>query len=113
VRRHAASARAIAIALVVLTALTSAAPGVIAAETKPEAATETSAPLSAAALRAADEAPATALAQTADTSAASDTGPGFMGTGKGKFLAVLFLAGAGWAIYSAHHDREPVRSPVR
>lgn len=110
--RHVVSARSLAGALVFLTALTSAAPPA-SAEPKTEEATATSAPLTDAAVRAAENAPSAALAQTTDTSTRSDTGPGFMSTGKGRFLAVLFLAGAGWAIYSADHDRDPVRSPVR
>ena len=110
--RHAVSARTLAGALVFLTALTSAAPPA-AAEPKPEAAPAATAPLAAAAIRAAANAPSTALAQTTDTTTLSDSDSGFMSTGKGRFLAVLFVAGVSWAIYSAHHDREPVRSPVR
>ncbi len=37
----------------------------------------------------------------------------FLKTTKGKVAIVLFVAGAGWAIYSAKHDREPVKSPIR
>lgn len=112
--RHAATARTLAGALVFLTALTSAAPPV-AADPKPEPATPTTmaTPLSAAIVRAAESAPTTALAQTTDTATLSSSDEGFMSSGKGRFLAVLFLGGVAWAIYSAHHDRDPVRSPVR
>ena len=110
--RHAVSARTLAGALVFLTALTSAAPPT-AAEPKPEAAPAAGAPLTAAVIRAAASAPSTALVQATDTATLSDSDSGFMSTTKGRFLAVLFVAGVSWAIYSAHHDREPVRSPVR
>lgn len=111
-RRLAASARRLTVALVVLTAFTSTAPPA-GAELRPEAAPAAPASLSAAALRAAAAAPSTALAQTADTSSTASSDAGFLGTSKGKLIAVLFVAGAAWAIYSANHDREPVRSPVR
>lgn len=112
-RRLAASARTLTVALVVLTAFTSTAPLAGAGEPRPEAAPAASVSLRAAALRAAAAAPSTALAQTADTSSTASSDAGFLGTSKGKLIAVLFVAGAAWAIYSANHDREPVRSPVR
>lgn len=111
-RRRAACARTLAGALVVLTALTFAAPPAAASEAEPAPVAKTS--LGAAALRVADQAPRSALAQAANTPPdAADSNAGFLGTNKGKFFAVLFVAGAAWAIYSADHDRDPVRSPVR
>lgn len=113
-RRHAACARTLAGALGVLTALTSAAPPAAASEAAREPAPVAKTSLGAAALRVADQAPRSALAQAANTPPdAADSNAGFLGTNKGKFVAVLFVAGAAWAIYSAHHDRDPVRSPVR
>lgn len=109
--RHAVAARTLAGALVILTALTSAAPPA-SAEPKTEA-TAAATPLAAAALRASESAPSTALVQPTDTTTLSDSDRGFLRTGKGRFLAVLFVAGVAWAAYSAHNDREPVRSPVR
>jgi hypothetical protein len=56
----------------------------------------------------------TALAQTKDPGAAGPSSPGaFFHSPRGKVTLVLMGAGAGFALWSIHHDRLPVKSPVR
>ncbi len=37
----------------------------------------------------------------------------FFGTPAGVAAIVLMVAGVGFAVYSANHDRKPVKSPIR
>lgn len=37
----------------------------------------------------------------------------FFGSTRGKVTLALMGAGAGFAVWSIHHDRQPVKSPVR
>jgi hypothetical protein len=46
--------------------------------------------------------------------AAAPSSPGsFFKTTRGKVTLALMGAGAGFALYSIHHDRIPVKSPIR
>ena len=50
----------------------------------------------------------------ARSQAAAPSPPGsFFKTTRGKVTVALMGAGAGFALYSIHHDRIPVKSPVR
>jgi hypothetical protein len=55
---------------------------------------------------------ASVAAQTTDA-APSTASPSFFKTGKGVAVLVLVVAGVGYASYSAVHDRNPVKSPIR
>jgi hypothetical protein len=68
--------------------------------------------LSASAMKAAEKAPRTALAQSAQT-ASSGGGEGFLGSTKAKVAAAVFLGGLAWTIYSNSDGRDPVKSPIR
>jgi len=53
-------------------------------------------------------------AQPQDPGAAAPTSPGqFFKSTKGKVTLALMGAGAGFAVWSIHHDRQPVKSPIR
>jgi hypothetical protein len=45
--------------------------------------------------------------------AASASSPSFFKTPKGIAVLVLIAAGVGYTAYSAVHDRQPVKSPIR
>jgi hypothetical protein len=49
----------------------------------------------------------------ATDAAPSTSSPSFFKTGKGVAVLVLLAAGVGYTAYSAVHDRNPVKSPIR
>jgi hypothetical protein len=51
-------------------------------------------------------------AANAQTTAPATSGSFFKST-RGKVTLALMAAGTGFAVYSAHHDRIPVKSPIR
>ena len=52
--------------------------------------------------------------QAKDPGGAGPTSPStFFHSTRGKVTVVLMAAGAGLAVWSAHHDRQPVKSPIR
>jgi hypothetical protein len=56
-----------------------------------------------------------AVATTQAPSSADDAtnSPAFFKTPKGAAVLVLLAAGVSYTIYSAFHDRKPVKSPIR
>jgi hypothetical protein len=56
----------------------------------------------------------TVSAQTKDPGAGGSSSPGaFFHSTRGKVTIALMGVGAGFALWSIHHDRIPVKSPVR
>jgi hypothetical protein len=59
-------------------------------------------------------APASPKLRSSEQPAATPSSPGsFFGTTRGKVTLALMGVGAGFALWSIHHDRIPVKSPVR
>jgi hypothetical protein len=116
VRGHKAWTRTIAAALALVTGFTLTAAPAAAGEAAVagNAAVAAKPSLSASAVKAAEKAPRTALAQ-APQAAPADAGSdrGFFGSTKGKLAVAVFAGALGWAIYSNSDGREPVKSPVR
>ena len=54
-----------------------------------------------------------AFAQAQPAPASSGDSKSFFSTPTGVAAIVLMVAGAGFAIWSANHDRKPVKSPIR
>lgn len=70
--------------------------------------------LAAAAAAKVEAMPAAALAQATQVTPTPPTsGKPFLKTGKGVTVLVLLVAGVGYTAYSAVHDRDPVKSPIR
>ena len=115
-RRLTSWARPLAGVLALVVGVTFAAPPASAAEAKastPHAGTSRLAATTAA--RLATLAPtARAFAQTQSSPASSGTdSKSFFSTPTGVAAIVLMVAGVGFAVYSANHDRKPVKSPIR
>jgi type VI protein secretion system component VasF len=115
-RRLTSWARPLAGIVALVVAVTFAAPPASAADAKvstPRADTSRLAATTAARLAALAPTPR-AFAQTQSAPAASGTdSKSFFSTPTGVAAIVLMAAGAGFAIWSANHDRKPVKSPIR
>lgn len=115
-RRFTSWARPLAAVLALVVGVTLAAPPASAAEVKastPRAGASRLAATTAARLATLAPAPrAFAQAQSAPASSGTDS-KSFFSTPTGVAAIVLMVAGASFAIWSANHDRKPVKSPIR
>ena len=84
--------------------------GVSAAEPVQAAATRSLTQLSAANRAVLGRAP---RAAQATTQTAPSSGSSFFKSRRGATVLALMGAGVGFTVWSAHHDRQPVKSPVR
>ena len=113
-RRMTSWARPLAGVLALVVGMTLAAPPASAAEAKASTPAGTSRLAATTAARIAKLAPAPrAFAQAQAAPAAATDSKSFFSTPTGVAAIVLMAAGVGFAIYSANHDRKPVKSPVR
>jgi hypothetical protein len=107
-------ARPLAAVLALVVGATLAAPPASAAEAKPTPPASTSRLAATTAARLATLAPAPrAFAQAQAAPAAGTDSKSFFSTPTGVAAIVLMVAGVGFAVYSANHDRKPVKSPIR
>jgi len=113
-RRLTSWARPLAGVLALVVGMTLAAPPASAAEAKASTPAGTSRLAATTAARLAKLSPAPrAFAQAQAAPAAGTDSKSFFSTPTGVAAIVLMVAGAGFAIYSASHDRKPVKSPIR
>lgn len=114
-RRLTSWARPVAGVLALVVGMTLSAPPAFAAEGKPSTPRAGTSRLAATtAARLATLAPAPrAFAQTQAAPAAGTDSKSFFSTPTGVAAIVLMVAGVGFAVYSANHDRKPVKSPIR
>jgi hypothetical protein len=113
-RRMTSWARPLAGVLALVVGMTLAAPPASAAEAKPSTTAGTSRLAATTAARLAKLAPAPrAFAQAQAAPAAGTDSKSFFSTPTGVAAIVLMVAGVGFAVYSASHDRKPVKSPIR
>jgi hypothetical protein len=104
--------RLVSLGLALIVGLTIMAPPAAAADSG-STATATRPGLSVATSAAVLKTPKPLFTQQSAPPASTSSDHGFFGTAKGRIALVLFAAGAGWAIYSTKHDRDPVKSPIR